>query len=204
MKLHRDLGITQKSAWFMAHRLREAWSSNGGMFVGPAEADETFIGGKEKNKHQHKKLKAGRGGVGKAIVAGIKDRKTKRIVAKVVKDTKSATLKQFVTESRNPDEPIYTDDARAYRGLSDHYWVKHSVGEYVDGQAHTNGMESFWSMLKRGYHGVFHHISPKHLQRYVDEFVSRHNSRELDTIGMMGDMAIGMFGKRLTYVDLVG
>ena len=203
MKLHRDLNIRQATAWFMAHRLREAWDTKGDIFFGPMEVDETFIGGKEGNKHAKKKLRAGRGGVGKASVVGAKDRTTKKIVARVVPDTKGSTLKGFVNEVRNPDKPVYSDQSLSYRGLPDHYWVNHSVGEYVRDQAHTNGMESFWSQLKRGYHGTFHHFSAKHLQRYVNEFAERHNIREQDTIDMMENLSGRMFGKRLTYADLI-
>ena len=206
MKLHRDLNITQKSAWYLAHRLREAWKAgNGGMFTGPVEADETYIGGKRKNMPKAKRAKlTGRGAVGKAIVIGAKDRETNRVTARTVENTEGPTLKGFVAEHTAPGAKVYTDESSSYQGMEfDHEAVNHSAGEYVRGMAHTNGIESFWSMLKRGYQGTFHHFSEKHLDRYVTEFAGRHNDREADTIDMMGNAAQGMVGKRLTCRGLI-
>ena len=204
MRLHRDLGITQKSAYFMGQRLREAWSETMTNMAGPMEVDETFVGGKEKNKHKGKKLKAGRGTVGKTVVVGAKDRATNAVSAAVVENTDAETLQDFVADHAATDATVYTDDHGGYKGLPfDHETVKHSVGEYVDGQASTNGIESFWATLKRGYHGTFHHISPKHLDRYVNEFATRHNMRSRDTEAMMAETVARMVGKRLMYRDLV-
>ena len=204
MKLHRDLKITQKSAYFMAQRLREAWSGPAAIMVGPAEADESYFGGRERNKHSDKKLRAGRGTVGKTAVAGIKDRATNQVAAQVVPGTDAETLQGFVTEHVAEGATVYTDENRAYQGLPrNHETVNHSVSEFVREQAHTNGLESFWASLKRGYHGTFHHISPKHLHRYVNEFAGRHNLRPQDTERMMQEIYASLIGKRLMYKELI-
>ena len=205
MKLHRDLGITQKSAWFMAHRLREAMSRDKGLFSGPVEVDETYMGGKRKNmpKSKRKKMK-GRGPVGKTAVVGAKDRATKQVAAKAVQSTDKETLHGFVKGHAAEGATVYTDDANVYETLPfDHDSVKHSLQEYVKGDVHTNGIESLWSMLKRAHKGTFHKMSPKHLDRYVQEFAGRHNIREKDTVDQLAAMARGMNGKRLTYKQLI-
>ena len=204
MKLHRDLDITQKSAWHLMHRLRQAFETTGQIFGGPAEADETFIGGLEKNKHKDKKLNAGRGGVGKAIVAGVKDRESGRVVSKVVPDTTAKTLQGFVEDHTEETAQVYTDDGRGYVGIDRaHESVNHSAGEYARDMAHTNGIESFWATLERGHKGTFHKFSRKHLQRYVDEFSGRHNTRNADTLAQMRGVVSGMVGKELTYDQLI-
>lgn len=203
MKLHRDLGITQKSAWHLAHRIREAWADKQAPFAGPVEVDETFVGGRESNKHGSKRIKGASGTVGKVAVAGVKDRATGRVVAQPVARTNKETLQEFVQDNTADGAEIYTDDAKAYDGLPNHATVKHSIRQYVDGKVHTNGIESFWSMFKRGHKGTYHKMSRKHLRRYVNEFAGRHNRRPLDTEDQMGALVCGMDGKRLRYADLI-
>ena len=209
MKLHRDLGITQKTAWFLLHRIRETWQQDETPpFPGPVEVDETFVGGKRKNMHAAKRrelrAKHGVGSSTMTTVAGGLDRDSRHVHARVVEGVDRVTLRGFVDRVADADATLITDEWKSYRGMREaHVAVKHSVGQYVDGQASVNGMESFWSMLKRSYHGTYHKISPEHLQRYVDEFAGRHNARDKDTADQMAMVVAGMVGRRLTYRELV-
>ena len=150
-----------------------------------------------------RKTFAGRGTAGKTAVVGLKDRATKQVRAKVVAKTDAETLQGFVIDHADPDATVYTDDAKAYKGLPfKHESVKHSIGQYVKDQVHSNGIESFWSMLKRAHKGTFHKISPKHLDRYVQEFAGKHNMRDSGTLAQMTTTVAGLVGRRLMYRDL--
>jgi transposase-like protein len=202
-QMARELGITQKSAWFLAQRIREAWlKDTGNNLGGTVQVDETYVGGKERNKHSSQKLKAGRGTVGKAPVLGIRDEAGK-IRAAPIPDTKGSTLKSFIHSHVDEGATVVSDQHAGYVGIEEdgyqHIRINHSVGEYVRGKAHTNGIESFWALLKRGHYGVYHYMSKKHLHRYVKEFSFRHNTTKVGTLEFINMTIDRMSTKRLTY-----
>ena len=190
----------------MLHRIREACKQGEWKLENVVEVDETYLGGKERNKHNNKKLKSGRGPVGKQAVIGARER-SGNVKAQAINVTDAETLKDFVRASVEDGSTVYTDDHRGYIGLEgyEHSTVKHSAGEYVNEMIHTNGIESVWALLKRGYTGTFHHFSMKHCQRYVDEFTFRLNEGncERDTIDRIKSVCASSVDKRLTYEDLV-
>ena len=196
MKLHRDLGIPQTIAWHLAHRIRKAWDNHHGPYEGPLEVDETYFGGKDRNRPWYKR------GAQKTIVVGAKDRASNEVTATIVADRTRPELTKFIAPLLDVGTEVYTDDLKSYRSLPNHEYVRHTIGEYVRYQVHTNGIESFWAMMKRGYQGTYHKMSPKHLQRYVDEFSGRHNIRQLDTMMQMIVVVQMMEGKRLTLKEL--
>ena len=203
IRLAEALGISQVSAWYMGHRIRESFDPVAYKFKGPVEVDETFIGGKEKNRRPGKRKKLGRGPVGKAIVVGVKDRATNQVIATVVPSRKREVLHDFIVGRVAAGATVYTDDLRSYQSIPyRHRTVNHSAREYVRGDIHTNSIESHWALFKRGYHGTYHWMSDKHLHRYVAEFAGRHNARYDDVIDQMGAMARGADGKRMTFREL--
>ena len=208
MKLRRDIKVSQPTAWFMLHRIREAWACEAmDGFSGPVEVDETYIGGLRRNMSNSRRkalYKTGTGSKGKTAVVAIKDRATKQIRAKVTKRVNTESLQGFIAENTNQGATVYTDEASAYDGLPfPHIAVRHGVSEYVRDMAHCNGVESFWSTLKRAHKGTFHKLSPKHLNRYVQEFAGKHNMRDSGTLAQMRDTVAKLVGRNLLYRDLI-
>ena len=205
MKLHRDLGITQSHAWYSLCRLRQACVQEfADVLEDPVEADKTYVDGLEKNEHEDKKLKAGRGTVSDAPVAGIKDCRTNQVRAKTVERMDADTLQGFVRDNTDKTPTMYTDENTACKDLDwQHETVKHSAREWVRGLAQTNGIKSYWAMFKRGFHVTYHQLSFKHLNRYVHQFAGKHNIRDLDRIAQVQHVVAGMIGKRLMYRDLI-
>ena len=207
-EIHRAIGVSQKTAWFMLHRIRLSHQSSGGNKLwGQIEADETFIGGKARNMHHAKRARVitGTGGKDKTAVMGILERGGK-VRTKVVDNTKKKTLQSEIREHVLAGSAIFTDALKSYEGLSEfqHEVVDHAV-EYVNGECHTNGCENFWSLLKRTLGGTYVSVEPFHLFRYLDEQTFRYNNR----IGMTDwdrfDLAVSrIVGKRLTYTELTG
>ena len=206
LQLSKELGITQKSAWFLLHRVREACKQTGVKLSKVVEVDETYIGGKAKNRHASKKLeRQGTGMVGKQAVLGIRERHGRTKLFPIA-ETTQPVLQGAIQAHVEPNTLVYTDDHGGYRGLAyPHETVRHSAKEYVNGMAHTNGIESVWALLKRGYYGTYHNFSAKHVRRYVDEVAFRLNDGncQVDTVDRMRSLAVGMNGKRIPYRELI-
>jgi transposase-like protein len=207
----RDLDVTQQTAWFMLHRIRKAmqrgsFEKMGGS--GPVEADETFIGGLACHMHADKKAEKihGTGGAGKELVVGLLDRETGKVHVEHISNRKRKTLQEHVKAHVVSGAELFTDELASYAGLDKdyvHQFVNHAE-KYVEGNVHTNGIENFWALLKRGIKGTYVSVEPFHLFRYLDEQAFRYNERKGTDASRFIESASTIFGKRLTYKELTG
>jgi transposase-like protein len=210
MQLAKEIGIRQASAWFMLHRLREACGNDLTMLRGIVEVDEVYVGGIERNKHDYKKLHAGRGTVGKVAVVGMRERGTKGRTKAVVLDSVDAgSLFGAVSANVDSGSMIHTDEHLGYQRLDNsvygHRFVNHGMKEYSRNGVSTNSIESVFAVLRRGLHGIYHHASKKHIGRYVDEFTGRLNDGNVKrhSLQRLDSFVDAVAGKRLTYKRLI-
>jgi transposase-like protein len=207
MQLAKEIGVTQKSAWFMLHRLREACGKDLDKLRGTVEVDETFVGGKEINKHEADKQKLGRGAVGKTAVLGMRERGG-RTKAMPIQNTSMEAIHSAIHANVEIGSTLFTDEHAAYNDLGGLFFrqerINHSANEYVRGMASTNSIESVWAVMKRGLTGVYHQVSKKHLRRYVNEFTFRLNDGNVarHTLERLDSFVDSVAGKRLTYAEL--